>query len=139
MLIGLQGSGIQIELLYKLYKWSFFFVRQKILRLHVCIFSLYAQGKYINKRDKFLAFQNVARDVLLARTKMDLKHQVLGYESTHRTNKIEQMDLGDGTWRHLLGLWHWRNMYFLKVHISVSEGLEATGLTHILWFINFTC
>ena len=53
------------------------------------------QSKYINKCDKVLAFQNAVRDLLLAETKMDLKHQILGYKSTDRTNKIEQVDLGE--------------------------------------------
>lgn len=53
------------------------------------------QSKYVNKCDKLLAFQNVARDLLLAETKMDLKLRIPEYKSAYRTNKIEQMDLGE--------------------------------------------
>lgn len=91
------------------------------------------QGKYISKCDKFLAFQDVARDLLLTGTKMDLKHQIPGCKYTHRTNKTEQVDSGDGSQRSLLGFWTRRDTYLLRVHISVSEGLEATGRTqHIV-------
>lgn len=124
MLIGLLRHVIQVENFY--FKNHISLSNRKSLDSMFVSSPCMPQGKYIDKCHKFLAFQNVTRDLLLGITEMDLKPQIPGCESIHRTNKMYQMDVGDEAQGSLLGFWNWRDLCFLKGHMRMSEGLEAT-------------